>query len=61
VVAIHPTVTLYLPREDFLTLIREYPAILQSLYLSAITRDEETREVIGNVATNVIAEDYDLV
>jgi hypothetical protein len=44
-----------------LALIREYPAILQSLYLSAITRDEETREVIGNVATNVIAEDYDLV
>ncbi|MEO7112265.1 MAG: cyclic nucleotide-binding domain-containing protein [Polyangiaceae bacterium] len=61
VVAIHPTVTLYLPREDFLALIREYPAILQSLYLSAILRDEETREVIGNVATNVIAEDYDLV
>jgi cAMP-dependent protein kinase regulator len=61
VVAIHPTVTLYLPREDFLALIREYPAILQSLYLSAITRDEETREVIGNVATNVMTEDYDLV
>lgn len=60
VVALHPTVTLYLRRDDFLSLIREYPAILQSLYLSAVMRDEETREVIGNVATNV-AEDFTLV
>lgn len=61
VVALHPTVTLYLRRDDFLSLIREYPAILQSLYLSAVTRDEETREVIGNVATNVSAADFTLV
>ena len=60
VVALHPTVTLYLRKADFLSLIREYPAILQSLYLSAVMRDEETREVIGNVATNV-AEDFTLV
>ncbi len=61
VIAVHPTVTLYLPKEDFLDLIRNYPAILQSLYLSAVTRDEETREVIGNVATNVAIEDYVLL
>jgi CRP-like cAMP-binding protein len=60
VVAVHPTVTLHLPREDFLTLIREHPAILLGLYLMAIKRDEETSGVMENATTSV-AEDYVLV
>ena len=60
VVAVHPTVTLHLPREDFLTLIRDHPAILQGLYMLAIKRDEETSGVLENTTTSV-AEDYVLV
>ncbi|MFX7914659.1 cyclic nucleotide-binding domain-containing protein, partial [Acinetobacter baumannii] len=39
VVAVTPTVTLHLPREDFMGLIREHPAIVASLYLLAVERD----------------------
>jgi CRP-like cAMP-binding protein len=60
VVAVHPTVTLHLPREDFLTLIRDHPAILQGLYMLAIKRDEETSGVLENTTTSV-AEDYVLI
>jgi CRP-like cAMP-binding protein len=60
VVAVHPTVTLHLPREDFLTLIRDHPAILQGLYMLAVKRDEETSGVLENTTTSV-AEDYVLV
>jgi cAMP-dependent protein kinase regulator len=60
VVAVHPTVTLHLPREDFMSLIREHPAILQGLYLLAVKRDEETSGVMENTTTSV-AEDYVLV
>jgi CRP-like cAMP-binding protein len=60
VVAVHPTVTLHLPREDFLTLIRDHPAILQGLYMLAVKRDEETSGVLENSTTSV-AEDYVLV
>ena len=56
----HPTVTLHLPREDFLSLIREYPGILLGLYLLAIKRDEETMGVMDNSTTS-LAEDYVLV
>ena len=60
VVAVHPTVTLHLPRADFLTLIRDHPAILQGLYMLAVKRDEETSGVLENTTTSV-AEDYVLV
>jgi cAMP-dependent protein kinase regulator len=60
VVAVHPTVTLFLPRDEFLALIREHPAILQSLYLLAVMRDEETSSVMSVSSVNV-AEDYVLV
>jgi hypothetical protein len=53
-------VTLHLPREDFLTLIRDHPAILQGLYMLAIKRDEETSGVLENTTTSV-AEDYVLI
>jgi CRP-like cAMP-binding protein len=57
VVAVHPTVTLHLPREQFLSLIQEHPAILLSLYALAIQRDEETSTVLANATTSV-ADDY---
>jgi cAMP-dependent protein kinase regulator len=60
VVAVHPTVTLHLPRDGFMDLIREHPAILQGLYLLAVKRDEETSGVLENQTTSV-AEDYVLV
>ena len=60
VIAVHPTVTLFLPREEFLSLIGEHPAILQGLYLLAVKRDEETSGVLENQTTSV-AEDYVLV
>ncbi|WP_394847873.1 cyclic nucleotide-binding domain-containing protein [Pendulispora brunnea] len=60
VVAVHPTVTLHLPREDFISLIKDHPAILGSLYLSAIQRDDETTAVIANATTRV-TDDYILV
>jgi cAMP-dependent protein kinase regulator len=60
VVAVHPTVTLYLPRDEFLSLVHDHPAILQSLYLLAIERDEETSSVM-NVSSVNIAEDYVLI
>ncbi len=43
VVAIRPTVTLFLPREKFVDLVRERPLVLHALYLLAVGRDDETR------------------
>ncbi len=60
VVAVHPTVTLHLPREDFLELIRNHPAILAGLYLCAVERDDETASVLAG-STVALVEDYDLV
>ena len=60
VVAVHPTVTLHLPREHFLSLIREHPAILLGLYSLAIERDEETTTVLATGTTSV-ADDYVLL
>jgi cAMP-dependent protein kinase regulator len=53
VVAVHPTVTLHLPREDFLGLVREHPAILSGLYLAAVERDAETMSVLAGSTTSV--------
>jgi cAMP-dependent protein kinase regulator len=60
VVAVHPTVTLHLPREDFISLIKDHPAILAGLYLLAIQRDEETSTVLETSTTSV-ADDYVIV
>ena len=60
VVAVHPTVTLHLPREEFLGLVRDHPAILSGLYLAAVERDEETSSVLAGTTTSV-AEDFVLV
>jgi cAMP-dependent protein kinase regulator len=60
VVAVHPTVTLHLPREEFLGLVRDHPAILSGLYLAAVERDEMTTTVLGSSTTSV-GEDFVLV
>lgn len=60
VVAVHPTVTLHLPREEFIDLVRVHPAILAGLYLLAVERDEETATALGQ-STATLAEDYILV
>jgi len=61
VVAVHPTVTLHLPREDFIALIDDHPAILVGLYKLAIQRDEETTNVLATSTTNVVGDDFVLV
>jgi cAMP-dependent protein kinase regulator len=60
VVAVHPTVTLFLQRDDFLALVRDHPAILHPLYLLAVERDDETALVLGERTTSV-ADDYVLL
>jgi CRP-like cAMP-binding protein len=41
-VAIRPTATLFLPREEFFTLVQDHPAILHGLYGIAVRRHAET-------------------
>ena len=53
VVAVHPTVTLHLPRDDFKVLVRDHPAILVGLYRLAVQRDEETSSVLATSTTNL--------
>jgi signal-transduction protein with cAMP-binding, CBS, and nucleotidyltransferase domain len=62
VAAVHPTVSLHLPREDFMSLVRDHPAILAGLYLLAVARDEETASVLRTSTTTVAeADEYVLV
>jgi cAMP-dependent protein kinase regulator len=56
VVAVTPAVTLHLPREDFMGLIREHPAIVASLYLLAVERDEETASALTGQVETVVGE-----
>ncbi len=57
VVAVHPTVTLHLPAEDFIALVRAHPAILHGLYILAIERDDETTTVLATTTWNVSDDD----
>lgn len=59
VIAACPTVTLHLPRDRFLDLIKQHPAILAQLYELAVKRDEETSSIVAQEATEVL--DYVLV
>jgi CRP-like cAMP-binding protein len=59
IVAVHPTVTLFLPTNELLGLVREHPAILAELYLLAVQRDDETRAIMDEEAA--AAEDFDLI
>jgi cAMP-dependent protein kinase regulator len=60
VIAIHPTVTLFLPRDDFLALIQDHPAILHGLYVTAVRRDDETALALSS-APAAMADDYVLL
>lgn len=59
VIALHPTVTLFLPASDFMALVHDHPAILKELYMLAVQRDEETASIIQEDAS--AAEDFVLV
>ena len=59
VVAVHPTVTLHLPGDQFMAVIHEHPSILLELYKLALQRDEETNSIIAEEAA--VAEDFVLL
>jgi cAMP-dependent protein kinase regulator len=61
VVAVHPAVTLFLRREEFLALVRDHPAILHPLYVLAVQRDDETALVLAGDVTMSAADDYVLL
>jgi cAMP-dependent protein kinase regulator len=60
VIAVHPTVTLFLPRDHFLALIQDHPAILHGLYMTAVRRDDETMQALDSSSASV-ADDYVLL
>jgi cAMP-dependent protein kinase regulator len=53
VIAVHPTVTLFLPREEFVALIEDHPAILHGLYMTAVHRDDETKRALDSSPATV--------
>jgi cAMP-dependent protein kinase regulator len=59
VIATHPTVTLFLPIDEFMALIKDHPAILVAIYKMAVLRDEETSTIMAEEAAD--AEDFVLV
>jgi CRP-like cAMP-binding protein len=60
VIALHPTVTLFLPRDEFLSLVLDHPAILHGLYLTAVRRDDETTLALDSIPA-AMADDYVLL
>jgi CRP-like cAMP-binding protein len=60
VIAVHPTVTLFLPREEFVELVRDHPGILHGLYLTAVHRDDETTLAL-DAAPAAVGDDYVLL
>jgi CRP-like cAMP-binding protein len=60
VIAVYPTVTLFLPREEFLSLVQDHPAILHGLYVTAVRRDDETKLALDS-APAAVADDYVLL
>ena len=51
VVAHHPTVTLFLPRERLMELVKAHPMVFIDLYELAVKRDEETSHMAAEEAT----------
>ncbi len=51
VVAHHPTVTLFLPRERLIELVKAHPKVFIELYELAVKRDEETSHMAAEEAT----------
>src|SRR4051812_11798151 len=52
VVAHHPTVTLFLPREKIMELVKSHPKVFSDLYELAVKRDEETSQMVSEEATD---------
>lgn len=50
VVANIPTVSLHLPKEEFLGLIKRFPELLSQLYELAVERDDQTRSIVAQEA-----------
>jgi CRP-like cAMP-binding protein len=59
VVTVHPTVSLRLRAERFLSLVKEQPALLGELYQLAVERDERTASIVEEEAIDL--QDYVLV
>ncbi|MEI2638394.1 MAG: cyclic nucleotide-binding domain-containing protein [Microthrixaceae bacterium] len=53
VIAVHPTVTLFLSQEAFREVIEENPAVLLGLYKLAVRRDEESASIQSEEAAVV--------
>ncbi|HYQ44876.1 MAG TPA: cyclic nucleotide-binding domain-containing protein [Polyangiaceae bacterium] len=51
VIAHHPTVTLFLPRERLMDLVKSHPKVFSDLYELAVKRDEETTQMVSEEAT----------
>lgn len=60
VTAVHPTVTLFLPRDEFLSLVQDHPAILHGLYMTAVRRDDQTTLALSS-SPAAVADDYVLL
>ena len=60
VLAVHPTVTLFLPRSQFLALVQDHPAILHGLYMTAVHRDDEASRALDSAPAS-LADDYILL
>ncbi len=52
-VAVRPTATLFLPRDEFFALVQDHPAILHGLYGIAVRRHAETSLALGAGASNM--------
>src|SRR6478609_1005300 len=59
VVAHHPTVTLFLPSERLMELVKSHPKVFSDLYELAVKRDEETSQMAGEEAAET--EDFVIV
>lgn len=61
VVALHPTVLLFLPKETFFALIKRHPLLLAKLYDLAIQRDDETSSFVQQEVMSVHMEDFVII
>ena len=61
VVAVHPTVSLYLPKKAFLELIKAHPLLIAQLYAIAIQRDDETMSVVEQEVMSADTDDFVIV
>ena len=55
-IAVRPTATLFLPRDEFFALVQDHPAILHGLYGIAVRRHAETNLALGAGSSEVADE-----